>query len=225
MIPARTIVFDLDGVLANSIAMVEHVYELWARELGLNVQTVIDLTHGRRKPDIMRAVAPLFQGTPATPTFDPQEQIRRLIDIQISRLSDVIPIAGAAEFLSELPSGSWAIATSGERELALGRLRQVGIAPPVAIVASEDVAKGKPDPGVYLQAARLIGASPEQCIVFEDAPLGIEGALAAGMRAIGVTTTYPADALVGVTATIPDFRHAHPVVDDGVLRGVLLEKL
>jgi sugar-phosphatase len=108
--------------------------------------------------------------------------------------------------LAGLPPGSWAIVTSGHRALAQGRLRAVGLPVPDVMVCGDEVARGKPDPEGYLTAARLLGSAPETCVVFEDAPAGVQAALAAGMPAIGVATTHPASALAGTSAVIEDLR-------------------
>jgi beta-phosphoglucomutase len=63
-----------------------------------------------------------------------------------------------------------------------------------AVVGAADVARGKPHPDVFLKAAEKLGADPADCIVFEDAPLGVEAARRAGMRAVVITTTLPAEA-------------------------------
>ena len=64
-----------------------------------------------------------------------------------------------------------------------------------AIVSGGDVSEGKPDPEGFLLAASRLGVHPEECVVIEDAPEGIEGGKAAGMRCIGVTTTRAAEKL------------------------------
>ena len=64
-----------------------------------------------------------------------------------------------------------------------------------AIASLEDITRGKPDPQVFLVAAAKAGAEPRRSVVFEDAPVGIQAAKAAGMYAVGVTTTHPAAAL------------------------------
>jgi len=77
-----------------------------------------------------------------------------------------------------------------------------------AIVGATDVARGKPHPDVFLEAAKRCGAEPADCIVFEDAPLGVEAARRAGMRAVVLTTTLPAEAFAefdNVIAIVPDF--------------------
>jgi beta-phosphoglucomutase len=63
-----------------------------------------------------------------------------------------------------------------------------------AVVGAADVARGKPHPDVFLKAAEKLGVLPADCIVFEDAPMGVEAARRAGMRAVVITTTLPADA-------------------------------
>ena len=63
-----------------------------------------------------------------------------------------------------------------------------------AVVGAADVARGKPHPDVFLLAAERCGVLPEDCIVFEDAPLGVEAARRAGMKAVVLTTTLPAEA-------------------------------
>ena len=77
-----------------------------------------------------------------------------------------------------------------------------------AIVGAADVARGKPHPDVFLEAAARCGVAPENCIVFEDAPLGVEAARRAGMRCIVLTTTLPVDAFTAfdnVIAIVRDF--------------------
>lgn len=77
-----------------------------------------------------------------------------------------------------------------------------------AIVGAQDVARGKPHPDVFLKAAELCGVEPQHCIVFEDAPLGVEAARRAGMRCIVLTTTLPASSFTefdNVIAVVRDF--------------------
>ena len=66
-----------------------------------------------------------------------------------------------------------------------------------AIVGVEDIERGKPDPQVFLIGAERTGVPPAQAVVFEDAPVGIQAAKAAGMYAVGVGTTHPLEALLG----------------------------
>jgi HAD superfamily hydrolase (TIGR01509 family) len=68
----------------------------------------------------------------------------------------------------------------------------------VTAVTAEDVQRGKPAPDVFLEVARRLGAEAGKCVVFEDAPAGVEAGRAAGMKVVGVTTTHPGGHLEGV---------------------------
>jgi beta-phosphoglucomutase family hydrolase len=74
------------------------------------------------------------------------------------------------------------------------------------IVDARHVKRGKPDPEIYLQAAERLGMRPDRCIVIEDALLGVQAGLAAGMKVIGITTTHTADELSNTHLVINDFR-------------------
>jgi beta-phosphoglucomutase len=76
-----------------------------------------------------------------------------------------------------------------------------------AVVGAADVKQGKPHPDVFLKAAEKLNVDPSACIVFEDAPMGVEAARRAGMRAVVITTTLPADAFA-------EFDNVIAVVDD-----------
>src|SRR4029079_6494014 len=84
-----------------------------------------------------------------------------------------------------------AVATSGPRVVATGRLQQAGLPVPSVLICAEEVVHGKPSPDVDLMAPRALAVSPRECIVIEDAPAGIAAARAAGMNVIAVTTTHP----------------------------------
>ena len=72
----------------------------------------------------------------------------------------------------------------------------------LALVTAEDVSHGKPDPEVFLKAAAALGKAPSACVVFEDAPVGIEAALAGGMSVVGVSTTHSAAGLSRAHAVV-----------------------
>jgi sugar-phosphatase len=208
IINVAAIIFDLDGVLANSIAVVEEAWGIWCAEKGLDYDAVMQVAHGRRKTEILAIVLP---------GRDAQPEIDRLTELEGARIVAVKKIAGAAELVAKLPAGRWAIATSGERPAALARLRQVGIVPPAVVITAEDVSFGKPNPEVYLKAAAGIGMSPERCLVFEDAPAGIAAARAAGMTAVAVLTTYRASDFPEEIPKIADFMDVSLTVGVGEL--------
>ena len=92
--------------------------------------------------------------------------------------------------------------TSGTRYLATARLQLGNLPMPKVLVSADDVSKGKPHPEPYLMGAKSLGVNPAECLVIEDAPAGIRAAHAGGMKAIGITSTYPAPALQEADAVV-----------------------
>lgn len=181
------ILFDLDGVLVDSTAYVEQQWRRWASAKGLRPEPFLRFCHGRRAVETIRLAAP---------HLDAEAEVGALSLSDDDSSSEIIgPLAGAAQLLSVLPDESWAVATSGGRQLAVNRLRRAGLPLPRVLVCAEDVTEGKPSPDAYLLAADQLGVSPAQCIVVEDAPAGVQAARAAAMSVIGLTTTHTVDQL------------------------------
>ena len=192
-----TLLFDLDGTLVDSRAVVERQWRRLCERLGLDFSEVLAVLHGVRSADVIRAFAPDADVEAEAAALDAAEQ---------ADTAGLEVVRGAPDVLAGLPAGGWGVVTSGHRALAQGRLRAVGLPLPEVMVCGDEVERGKPDPEGYLAAATLLGAEPGACVVFEDAPAGIEAALAAGMRVIGITTTHAASALTGASAVIDDLR-------------------
>lgn len=196
---AKAVLFDLDGVLADSRRVVEDVWRVWAAEKGLDPAPFLAIAHGRRTSEILRTVAPRLDIAAETNRLDRMEEFGT---------EGLVPIPGAPEFVRSLPEDRWGVVTSGHRECAEFRLNYVGIPFPRVFITGDMVKKGKPDPEGYLRGARELGCSPADCLVFEDAPPGVAAARAAGMRVVGVLTTHPPDALSPVVLRIQDFTTA-----------------
>ncbi len=188
--------FDLDGVLVDSRAVVERVCRLWAQRHGLDPEQVLRIAHGRRSRDTVRAAAP---------HLDSDREAAWIDALELADVAGLSAVAGAGALLAVLPTASWAVVTSCGRGLAERRLTAVGLPNPKIIVTSEEVAQGKPAPDGYQLGAKRLGQHPASCVVFEDAPAGIAAARAAGARVIGLTTMLAADDLTGADATISDF--------------------
>ncbi|WP_372515660.1 HAD-IA family hydrolase [Streptantibioticus ferralitis] len=106
--------------------------------------------------------------------------------------------------------------TSGTRAVAQGRLAAAQLPHPMHLGAADDIQRGKPNPEGYLTAAQLLGATPAQCVVVEDAPAGVHAAHAAGMRCIGVGGAL-ADVDALLSAHVDDLRRVHAESDlDGL---------
>jgi beta-phosphoglucomutase-like phosphatase (HAD superfamily) len=114
--------------------------------------------------------------------------------------ADFREVAGFRKFagLAQDRGLKLAVATAGDKHniaFALGHLKLARA--PDAIVGGDEGIAGKPQPDLFLEAARRVGIAPAECIVFEDAPFGIEAARRAGMRAVAVCTTHSPDELAG----------------------------
>ncbi|WP_348751041.1 HAD family hydrolase [Pseudomonas rhodesiae] len=178
----RAFLFDMDGTLLNSIAAAERVWSRWAERHGLDVAAFLTTIHGARAIDTIAR-----QGLPGV---DPLAEARWITEAEINDVHGVVAISGAAAFLDSLPADQWALVTSAPKELAMRRLQAAGIAPPTVLVTAEDVAIGKPSPDCYLLGAQRLGVSVQECLVFEDAPVGIRAGEAAGADVMVVTATH-----------------------------------
>jgi mannitol-1-/sugar-/sorbitol-6-phosphatase len=193
------VLFDLDGVLVDSTTAVDRVWRLWARSHGVDEEKVIAVAHGVRTLEVIRAVAP---------HLDAQVEAQRLENREGAERDGVVVMAGAAELVESVPEGRWGVVTSGTRDLAAARLRWAGIPVPNVMISADDVVNGKPDPEPYLKGAERLGFAPRDCLVIEDAPAGIQSAHAAGMKVIGMASTFlppmlkSADAVVEKLALI-----------------------
>jgi mannitol-1-/sugar-/sorbitol-6-phosphatase len=184
--PNRVVIFDLDGVLVDSTAVVEQAWRWWAEEQGLDIGHVLAVAHGRLSREVVRELAP---------HLDSEEQARRLDGWETDHSEGMTAVPGAADCLATARRGAWAIVTSGGRELATERLLGAGLPLPPVLVTADDVERGKPHPEPYEHAARALRVAPASCVVVEDAPAGIAAAKEAGMKVLAVSTTHEAGAL------------------------------
>lgn len=188
--------FDMDGTLLNSIAAAERVWSIWAERHGLDVDAFLPTIHGARAVDTITRQA--------LPGVDPEVEAQWITDAELNDVDGVVAIPGAVEFLKGLPADQWALVTSAPKALALRRLQAAGIPVPAVWVTAEDVANGKPDPACYLLGAKRLGVSIEDCLVFEDATVGIRAGEAAGADVVVVTSAH-LEPMVTAHACIKDY--------------------
>ena len=189
------VLLDMDGTLMDSTEYVVRHWRIWSERHHFDLDRVLEFSHGRPTLETMKLVAPHLASV---------EEARRLEAAETADQDGIKPVRGALPFVEALPADRWAVVTSAPRRMARERLRRAGIPVPPALVCSDDVQKGKPDPEPYLRAAGLLRVAPERCLVFEDAPAGIESARSAGMEVVGVTTTFPPERL-GARIYLADF--------------------
>ena len=179
-IPSSAVLFDLDGVLVDSIPAVARVWHRWAAEHGLDPEVVVHMAHGRPSRSTIRELLP---------NADIDREDREVERMEMEDLDGVVLLPGARRLLNMLPAERWTIATSCTRPLAEVRLRAAGLPIPETLITSSDVKIGKPDPEPYLKAAAKLGFAASDCIVIEDAPAGVQAGKDAGARVIAFLTT------------------------------------
>jgi sugar-phosphatase len=173
----EAVLFDLDGVLVDSLGVAEGILREWAALHGIDGDRAVELSHGRRDADLIPLLAP---------HLDTVAEVGWIIEREERAFDGIKAMPGAARLLASLPPRRWAVVTSGTRAVARGRIAAGGLPEPVRLVAAEDVERGKPDPQPYLRGAQALGVDPARCVVVEDAPAGVLAAAAAGIRCIGV---------------------------------------
>lgn len=190
------ILFDLDGVLVDSTRAVDREWREWAARKGVDGDAIMAIAHGVRTIEVIRRVAP---------HLDAEAEAAAIENHEAHDQRGVTVMSGAAELLKSIPDGRWGVVTSGSRLLAQNRLRYCGLPVPAVLVTSDDVTNGKPHPEPYLKGAQGLGFPPEECLVIEDAPAGIEAARAARMKVIGMASTYEEAKLCEANAVLRTF--------------------
>jgi HAD superfamily hydrolase (TIGR01509 family) len=183
-----TLIFDLDGLLADTELLHCQAYQMAFAELGINLGTADYAEHWIRQGKGVIDWVDL-----QCLTFDPHALRMRKSQHYLSLLeSSLRPMDGALELLDSVRGRfRTAIASSSYRDAIDGVLAGLRIAPYFeAIVSGLDVAKVKPAPDIFLLAARMLQVDPTDCLVFEDAEKGVLAAHRAGMRCIAVPNDF-----------------------------------
>ncbi|MBU3738482.1 MAG: HAD family phosphatase [Rhodoferax sp.] len=207
--PVAALIFDIDGTMIDSMG---HHRQSWIdftlrHGLRIDVDDLMRRTTGRTGAECM----PELFGRPFAP-----EEARALVDEKESMYREAFgpvfrEVSGFTEFqhLGRQRGLKIGVGTAGDRHniaFVFGHLRLPQA--PHAVVGGDEGLPGKPEPAIFLEAARRMGVAPEACIVFEDAPLGIEAARRAGMQAVGLCTSFTPEQLAGphVLHRVSDYR-------------------
>ena len=211
----------MDGTLIDSMPFHAKTWLLTLEEFGvkLSPEELTQHNHGTITEVIRSIMGEQISGSEVTAIAERKESLYRQLYRPHLRLLD-----GAGEFLgrSKELGIPLALATNAEWKninyvldgLNLGDVFD-------AVIGKEDIQKGKPDPEIFLLAAKRINVPPERCIVFEDSSTGIQAAERAGMRCIATTTTLKAaelEQLTPVVRVIDDYTNLQPeTILDGVI--------
>lgn len=182
----RYVLFDVDGTLIDAVDNQRLVWRTWAERYGLDPVEVYRVALRTRPMETFAQVAP---------DQDPRECLAALHELEDEdvRSGTYTAFDGASELLSALEPGTWALVTSNYEHRVRGRFARTALPVPKVVVDAAAVAEGKPSPVPYLQAAAQLGAEPENCLVIEDAPSGVQSGLRAGMTVWGVNAPTAVD--------------------------------
>ncbi len=179
---AAFVLLDVDGTLIDAVANQRRVWHEWARIFHLNPAQVYAVALRTRPMDTVAEVAPDLNHDECLST------LHRLEDHD-ARHGTYSAFEGAAELLAGLVAGRWAVVTSNYAHRVRERFSRTGLRAPEVIVDARFSGPGKPAPDPYLYAAEVLGPAPEQCLVLEDSPSGVESAKGAEMIVWAVNTS------------------------------------
>ena len=213
--PVQALIFDMDGTMIDSMGHHKQSWVAFAAHHGLDIEVgeLMRRTTGRTVVECMNE---LFQ-TELSP-----ERNRELAEQKEALYREAFgpvfrEVAGFTEFAGRARALGLNVGTAGDRHniaFAFGHLQLPQA--PHAVVGGDEGLPGKPEPAIFLEAAKRMGISPEACIVFEDAPFGIEAARRAGMRAVALCTSHRAEELAG-PQVIASANHYLDLMNSGFL--------
>jgi sugar-phosphatase len=194
---AEALLFDLDGTLVDTTVAVESAWRWAADQLDVPFSRIEPYIHG------IPADQALGRAIPHLDEFSKKRLGTEILTRQADAASPVSPMPGALDLLAELPPERWAIVTSGDVMLARSSMKKAGLPEPAVLITADDINDGKPHPEPFILAMERLGVSAAGCIAVEDSPAGISSSVAAGVRVVGVGTTFADDLLGDATWLIP----------------------
>lgn len=204
----HALIFDMDGTMVDSMPSHKKSWELFAQSRGWqgDIAEFMQRTTGRTGLECMRVLfGSDLSAAQAQAYVDEKEALYREVFAQV-----FTEVPGFRAFAAQAQQRGLkvGVGTAGDRHniaFTLGNLQMPQ--PPLVMVGGDEGLAGKPEPAIFLEVARRLQVAPAHCIVFEDAPLGIEAARRAGMRAVGICTTHSPAELAGphVLAHVPDY--------------------
>jgi len=182
------LLFDLDGTLVDSSKAIDRAWSAFALKYQFKADDILPLVQGKPAHESISALRPTASKK------DIEQDTKWLEKMEANDTEGVIALPGAVELLKTLNKHTvpWAIVTSGTLPVATARIRTANLPFPNILVTPEQVNRGKPNPEPYALAAAKLGLNIKNCVVFEDAPAGIESGRRAGAKTIGILTQFSA---------------------------------
>ncbi len=188
--PPLALIFDMDGVIVDSNPTHRRAWELFNRRYGLETtEAMHQRMYGKHNSDIVRDYfGPDLDDAEVAARGAAKEALyRELAGAGIEQM--LVP--GVRAFLEEHRARPMGVGSNAEPANVEFVLERSGLRPFFrTVVDGHQVRRPKPDPEVFLLVAERLGAAPANCIVFEDSPTGVQAALAAGMKVVGIRTTF-----------------------------------
>jgi beta-phosphoglucomutase len=189
----RGVVFDLDGTLTDNMGCHAEAFELFVSRHGLPPITMA-MRHridGKRNAEIFPILFERDLSEDEIARFEDEKE-GAYRELSRTRLSPAPGACALLDCLAQQDIGV-AVATSAPEQNVAHTLEAIGFTGRIRVIArSDQVRRGKPFPDVFLHAAHGLGVAPETCLAFEDAPVGVSAARRAGMRCVGITTSFSA---------------------------------
>ena len=216
----KALIFDIDGTAIDSMSSHAQSWIPFAKrhQLTLDLPELMRKTTGRNGHECIEILfGRAFAADEAMALIAEKESIYRDIFGPIFK-----EVEGFRSFYAQAKAKqlSLGFGSAGDRHNLAFAFKHLALNDlPMAVVGGDEGLPGKPNPAIFLEVARRMGVEPNTCIVFEDAPFGIAAAHAAGMKAIGITTSYSSEQLAGphVLRTAASFRD---LIQDGFLNAL-----
>jgi beta-phosphoglucomutase-like phosphatase (HAD superfamily) len=196
---AAALIFDMDGTMIDSMPFHRDSWIDFAalHGIGMSIDEMMRRTTGRTGAECMEELfgRPIAAGDARTLVQQKETLYRQAFAPPAFR-----EVTGFRAFASHARSLGFqvGVGTAGDAHNIAFALEHLALeVPPHAVVGGDEGLPGKPEPAIFLEVARRLNVAPAHCVVFEDAPLGIEAARRAGMRAVAVCTGHSAEELAG----------------------------
>ena len=213
------VIFDMDGVIVDNMEYHKKAWDIFLKKYAPDVELEEFSRHfGKVNKDLLKIVFKREISAREEARFgEEKEAIYREI-----YTDHIVPTSGLVDFLDALKQNrvKTAVATAAPRINMDFVFEKTGLRQYFdVLIAASEVMRGKPDPEIYLKAAKKLSYPPENCLVFEDSMPGIQAAQKAGMKVIALATSHPAERLQSADWVVKDFTE----ISFGSVRDYLLE--